>query len=70
MKASHEKEHVIIRPDDKKINAMIHQMITPNEKVCVIIQPDDNIDFILQPDDNINGGIQSDDTFNIILAQS
>jgi hypothetical protein len=37
------KERVIIQPDDK-INVMISEMITPNEKKNVIIQLDDNSD--------------------------
>jgi hypothetical protein len=57
--------YCIIQPDDK-INVLIHQMITPNEKRNVIIQPDDNSDrnqenIVVQPDDNVYVIIQQDD---------
>jgi hypothetical protein len=44
-KIPHEKEHVIIQPDDK-INVVIHQMITPNERRMLL--------FVTVPGSSIN----------------
>jgi hypothetical protein len=62
MENSNELECVINQPDDK-INDMIHQIITPNERKNVINQPDNS-------DQNVeNIFIQQDDNIYVIIQQ-
>jgi hypothetical protein len=66
MITSNEKEHVVILPDDK-INVIVHQMITPNERS--MLSPSQIVISVLYSSQMITSMVSSLQMIYLVLLQ-